>query len=99
MFVVQNLLIAVARVLDIALTVYLWVIIARAVLSWVNPAPHHAIIQVIYRVTEPPLRWVRRRLPISVGGIDLSPIIVILAIYFVKIFFIESLFEAAQRMG
>jgi YggT family protein len=99
MFVFQNLLIAVARVLNIALTLYLWIIIARAVLSWIHLDPRNAVVQFIYRVTEPVLRWIRFRIPLSFGGIDISPILVILAIYFIKIFFIESLLELAYRLG
>lgn len=99
MFIFQNLLVAVARVLNIALTLYLWIIIARAILSWINLGPHNAVAQLIYRLTEPVLRWVRSRIPVNLGGIDISPFLVILAIYFTKIFFIESLLELARRLG
>jgi YggT family protein len=99
MFVFQNLLIAVARVLNIALTLYMWIIIARVVLSWIKVDPHNAVVQFIYRVTDPVLRWIRYRIPVNFGGLDLSPFLVILAIYFVKLFFIESLLEMAHRLG
>ncbi|MBW1713283.1 MAG: YggT family protein [Deltaproteobacteria bacterium] len=99
MFVAQNFLMAVAKILDIALTIYMCIIIARAVLSWVNPDPRNFIVQFLYRVSEPVLFAVRRRLPINLGGLDLSPIIVILAIYFAKAFLIKSLLQMAYRLG
>lgn len=99
MFVAQNFVVAAAKILDIALTIYMWIIIARAVLSWVNPDPRNFIVQFLYRVSEPVLYAVRRRLPINLGGLDLSPIIVILAVYFVKAFLIKSLLQLAYRLG
>ena len=99
MFVFQNLLIAVARVLNIALTLYMWIIIARVILSWINVGPHNPVVQFIYRSTEPILRWIRYRIPVNFGGLDLSPFLVILAIYFIKLFFIESLLEMAHHLG
>ena len=96
-----NFLAAVAQVVNIALTIYMWVIIARAVLSWVNPDPHNTIVQIIYRLTEPLLSWVRSkiwRLQRNMGGLDLSPIIVLLAIYFLKAFVVQSLFDIARNV-
>ena len=99
MFVIGNFLAAIAKILDIALTLYMWIIIARAVVSWVNPDPHNPIIRFLNAVTEPVLYQVRRRLPISFGGIDFSPIIVLLVIIFVQSFLVRSLAEMAMRMG
>ncbi len=99
MFVIGNLLAAIAKILDIALTLYMWIIIARAVVSWVNPDPYNPIIRFLNAVTEPVLYQVRRRLPISFGGIDFSPIIVLLVIIFVQSFLVQSLAEMAMRIG
>jgi len=99
MFIIGNFLAAIAKILDIALTLYMWIIIARAVISWVNPDPHNPIIRFLNAVTEPVLYQVRRRLPISFGGIDFSPIIVLLIIVFVQRFLVTSLAEMAMRMG
>ncbi len=99
MFVIGNFLAAIAKIVDIALTLYMWIIIARAVVSWVNPDPYNPIIRFLNAVTEPVLYQIRRRLPISFGGIDFSPIIVILAIIFVQSFLVRSLAEMAMRMG
>jgi YggT family protein len=99
MFVIGNFLAAIAKILDIALTLYMWIIIARAVVSWVNPDPHNPIIRFLHNITEPVLYQVRRRLPISFGGIDFSPILVLLIIVFVQSFLVQSLAEMAMRMG
>ena len=99
MFVVGNFLGAVAKIIDIALTLYMWIIIGRAVISWVNPDPYNPIVRFLNSVTEPVLNPIRRRLPISLGGMDFSPIIVILAIIFVQSFLVRSLAELAMRMG
>jgi YggT family protein len=99
MFVIGNFLAAIAKILDIALTLYMWIIIARAVVSWVNPDPRNPIIRFLNTVTEPVLYRIRRLLPISFGGIDFSPILVLLVIIFVQSFLVRSLAEMAMRMG
>ncbi|MBW1782114.1 MAG: YggT family protein [Deltaproteobacteria bacterium] len=99
MFVIGNFLAAVAKIIDIGLTLYMWIIIARAVISWVNPDPYNPIVRFLTSVTEPVLYQIRRRLPISLGGLDLSPILVILAIIFIQSFLVRSLAEMAGRLG
>ena len=99
MFVLSNFLIGVAKVLDIVLTLYMWIIIARAVISWVNPDPYNPIVRFLSSVTEPVLFPIRRRLPISLGGIDFSPIIVILVIIFIQAFLVQSLLQIAARLA
>jgi YggT family protein len=98
MFVIGNLLLAVAKILNVALSLYMWIIIARAVLSWVSPDPRNRIVQLLYQVTEPVLWQIRRRLPLRGVSIDVSPIIVILAILFVRYFLIATLFDIARRL-
>jgi YggT family protein len=97
MFVVSNFLIAVAKMIDIVLSLYMWLIIGRAVISWVSPDPYNPIVRFLLSVTEPVLYPIRRRLPI-LGGIDFSPIIVILAIIFVQNFLVQSLIQLASRL-
>ena len=97
MFVLSNLILAVATVINIGLTIYMWIIIIRAPISWVSP--NHPIVQFLYRVTEPVLWRVRRILPFGGGiGIDFSPIIVILVIYFLKLFLVQTLIQLAQQL-
>lgn len=98
MFVVSNLVLALARLLELMLWAYFWIVIARAVLSWVNPDPFNPIVRFLYRVTEPVLRPIRRRMPMIGMGLDLSPMLVILAIYFLQAFLVESLRDLALSL-
>lgn len=98
MFVLSNLIIALAKVVDIVLTFYMWIIIFRAVISWVNPDPYNQIVVFLYRVTEPVLQPIRRKLPMRNVGIDISPIIVILAIVFLKYFLVETIIQLASHL-
>jgi len=91
MYLIGNLLGATAKILDIALGIYMWVIIIRALLSWVNPDPYNVIVQFLYSITEPVMVRVRQLLPMSGMGIDFSPIIVILGIIFLQEFVVKSL--------
>lgn len=95
MFVIGNFIAAVARIVDIALTIYMWIIVIRAVLSWVNPDPYNPIVRLLYRVTEPVMALVRRWIPLRGMGIDLSPIIILLAIVFLQSFLVPSLMQLA----
>jgi len=99
MFVVNNFMSAIAQLLDFLLTAYMWIIIGRAVISWVNADPYNPIVRFLYDATEPVLSRIRRWLPISFGGIDFSPMILILAIMFLQSFFIATLRQLAMRMG
>jgi YggT family protein len=98
-FIFGYLLRAVASLLDVVIVVYIWVIIARALLSWVNPDPHNPIVKFLYRVTEPVLRPVRERLGAYQIGLDFSPMIVILVLYFLKEFLVPVLFRIATEIG
>jgi YggT family protein len=97
--VFRNLLVAIATVLDLALNIYMWLIIARALLSWVNPDPYNPIVRFLYNVTEPVLSYLRRRVPVVFGGMDLSPLLVIAAIMFLRIFLVQTLSDWARMIG
>jgi YggT family protein len=98
MFVIGYFLSALGTVLDYALVFYMWLVIARAVLSWVNPDPYNPIVRFIHNVTEPVLYRVRRWLPLGFGGIDFSPLIVLLIIIFLQTFLVNSLMRLAGRL-
>ncbi|HAJ57082.1 MAG TPA: hypothetical protein DCL35_04860 [Candidatus Omnitrophica bacterium] len=99
MFIFANLLAAIAQVLEVGLTVFYWLIIIRALISWVNPDPHNPIVRVLQSVTEPILYQIRRLLPLSLNlGIDISPIIAILAIMFLKSFLVRTLLDVSLRL-
>ncbi len=98
MFIVANLVEITARILDIGLTLYMWIVIIRALLSWVSPDPYNPIVRFLYRATEPVLRPVRRLIPMGNIGIDISPVIVIVVIYLLQNFVVRSLVELAFRL-
>ena len=95
MFIFSNFLLAVATVVDMILWLYMWLIIGRAILSWVSPDPYNPIVRFLHTATEPLLYRVRRTVPAIAGGIDLSPIIVIVGIYFLQVFLVQSLRDIA----
>jgi YggT family protein len=95
MFVFSNFLFATASVLQLVLTLYMWVVIARALISWVNPDPYNPIVRFLYSATEPLLYRIRRAVPIFLGGIDFSPLLVIVGIYFLQFFLVQSLRDLA----
>ena len=101
MYIAGNLISAIAKVTDMVLSFLLWVIIIRALISWVNPDPYNPIVQFLYRMTEPILQPIRRLMGRSMMnmGLDLSPMVAILAVYFLKYFLIPSLYQLAQQVG
>jgi YggT family protein len=94
-----KLILFVANAIDIGLLIYMWIIIIRALISWVSPDPYNPIVRFLYRVTEPVLRPVRRVLPVGGIGIDFSPLIVILVIYVLRIFLVRILYQLASQFG
>ncbi|MGQ0809704.1 MAG: YggT family protein [Nitrospiraceae bacterium] len=98
MFVMGNVLQAAATIVDYVLWLYMWVIIARALISWVNPDPWNPIVQFLDRATEPVLAPIRRWLGWRMG-LDLSPMIAILIIIFLQIAVVQSLKELALRIN
>jgi len=98
MFVISHFITAVAVLLNYVLEFYFWIIIARAILSWVSPDPYNPIVRFIHDATEPVLYQIRSKLPFTLSGIDFSPIIVVLGIKFIQIFIVGSLSTLAQRL-
>jgi YggT family protein len=99
MFIIGNFITALATVIDYVLIFFMWIIIARAVLSWVSPDPYNPIVRFIHNVTEPVLYPIRTRLPVVFGGMDFSPIIVFLIIIFLRIFVIASLIRLSATLS
>jgi len=98
MFIISNLIVAVAQVLQIVLEIYKWIIVARALISWVNPDPHNPIVRFLYNATEPVLYRIRRVVPLYASGFDFSPVIVFIAIVFLQMFLVQSLYDLAQSL-
>lgn len=100
MFVLGNLFSALARVLDIFLTIYYWLILIRAIISWVNPDPYNPIVQFLYKTTEPVLYPIRKLLPLHFTiGIDLSPLIAFFLIIFLRTFLVKTLMDLSIRLS
>lgn len=99
MFVLGDLVIAIARIADTLLEVYKWVVIIAALISWVSPDPHNPIVRLLYSVTEPVFRPIRRLIGYRLGPIDISPIIVILAIIFIQLFLVRTLIKVGYKFG
>ena len=90
-------LLAILQLLLTVLSLYTWVIIIRALISWVSPDPHNPIVQILHRLTEPVLKPLRRLLPPhKTGNIDVSPILAILAIQLVRYTILYSFSPAAR---
>jgi YggT family protein len=98
MFIIGYLFMAIAKVLDYALLLFMWIVIARAILSWVSPDPFNPIVRFIHNVTEPVLYPIRTRLPLSFGGLDLSPIVVFLGVIFLRTFVISTLMRMSSAL-
>jgi YggT family protein len=77
----------------------MWIVIGRAIISWVNPDPYNPIVKFLNAVTEPVLYPIRRKIPINLGGIDFTPVLVILAIIFLQSFLVKTLMQLAASMG
>jgi len=98
MYVIGYLLLAIAKILDLVLLLFMWIVIARAVLSWVNPDPFNPIVRFIHNVTEPALYRIRALMPVSFGGMDFSPIIVLLGVMFLRTFVVSSLMRLSTSL-
>lgn len=99
MFILSNFLNAVATLVDFVLSAYMWVIIGRAIISWVNADPYNPIVRFLHEVTEPLLFRIRRVLPVVMGGMDLSPMVLIMAVIFLQSFLVPTLKRMALALG
>ena len=98
MYVIGYLFMAIAKILDIVLLIFMWIVIGRAVLSWVSPDPFNPIVRFINNVTEPVLYRIRALIPVSFGGMDFSPIIVLLGVMFLRSFVVNSLMRLSANL-
>jgi YggT family protein len=93
-----NLILTVADIVSLILTVYMWIIVAAALISWVSPDPYNPIVRFLYRVTNPVLRPIRRLIGNRLGPVDISPLVVVFIIYIIQRFLITSLVEIALKI-
>ena len=99
MFVISNFLNALATLVDLVLSAYMWIIIGRAIISWVNADPYNPIVRFLFEVTEPLLARIRRVVPTFGGGIDFSPMVLIVAVMFLRSFIVPTLQQLARSIG
>jgi YggT family protein len=94
-----DLIFAIARLLDLGISLYVIAVILRAVLSWFNPNPYNPGVRFLVRITDPILDRIRRLLPLGSGvGLDLSPIILIFALLFVKYYLVAGLYQMGAKL-
>ena len=92
--ILVNTIVFAAQTLSGLLQIYFWIVVIAVLLSWVQPDPYNPIVRTLYAMTEPVFDWVREHLPVYFGGLDLSPIVLIIAIQFVQRVLIMSLLQA-----
>lgn len=95
MFVIKNFLVALAGLVDLVFTIYIFVIIGRAVITWVNADPYNPVVRFLHQATDPLLYRIRRFIPV-IGGIDFSPMVLLLAVIFLKSFIVPTLMHMAR---
>lgn len=96
MFVMGNFVIALAQIVDLVLTALYWLILVRALISWVSPDPFNPLVQFLYRTTDPILEPIRRIIPPF--GVDISPIIAFFGIMFLQSFLVRTLMDIGYRL-
>ncbi|MFH1857178.1 MAG: YggT family protein [Candidatus Omnitrophota bacterium] len=99
MFILANLIYAVASILNLAITIVIVLIFLRAVISWVNADPYNSIVQFLYRITEPLLEPIRKIIPVGLRmSIDVSPIIAFVLLTFIRLFIVATLFDLSMKL-
>ena len=99
MFIIGNFFLAVGKVVDLVLWLYMWIIVIRALLSWVNPDPMNPIVRTLYGITDPFLFWIRRTLRLPPMAIDISPLIAIVIVLLLKYFLVATLLRLGIAFG
>lgn len=88
----------IAHILDLLLTVYLWVVFVRAILSWVRPNPYNPVVRLICRLVDPVTYWISRYIPARAGMMDFSPLILMVIILILQKYVVGALMSAALEV-
>lgn len=96
--VLSTLLVAIANILNMVISLYIWIVIIAALISWVRPDPYNPIVQILYKLTEPVYAMIRRYIPTNFGGLDVAPLILILGLEFIQLFVVQLLFKIAAGL-
>lgn len=100
MFVLGNVVYAIAMVLKSLLSLYFWIVLIAVLLTWVRPDPYNPIVRALTALTEPVFYRVRKLLPFTfINGLDLSPIVVLIGIQLVETIVVRSLFQWSAMLG
>ncbi|MCI5163287.1 MAG: YggT family protein [Candidatus Electrothrix sp. AX5] len=97
MFMLGNFLLALAKLVNVAFTAYIWIVIGRAIISWVNPDPYNPIVRFLIQATDPVLEKIRRYIP-DMGGLDLSPMLLIFGLIFLQSFIVPTLTQIGMSL-
>ncbi len=99
MFILGNLILAIAIILNKVIEIMYFILIIRVIISWVKPDLFNFFVQLLYRITEPILSPFRRIIPLGNIGLDISPILAMLTMFFVQQFLIASLIRLGSQLG
>ena len=98
MSTIGNIIFGLGGIVHSLITVYIWVVIIAALISWVKPDPYNPIVQILYRLTEPVYAFVRRYIPTVINGIDLTPIVIIISLQIIDVIFVNLLQALASAV-
>ncbi len=99
MIILANLLAGIATVLDMLLGMVIFLVVARAVISWVNPDPYNPVVRFLHSSTDPMLTPLRRYIPPIGGSVDITPIVLLLLLYFLRVALVGSLADYSRKLG
>ena len=89
----STLIFALVQLIHTLITIYIWIIIIAALFSFIRPDPYNPLVKFIHQITEPAFAWVRRKMPfVIVGGMDLSPLVILLGLQFLDTFLLRAVF-------
>ncbi|MHB1399474.1 MAG: YggT family protein [Trichloromonadaceae bacterium] len=84
MELVRDFILILAQMFQLIMTVYIYIVVARAIISWVNPDPYNPIVRFLHNVTDPVLYRIRKVIPLQFGGIDFTPILFLFGLFFIQ---------------
>lgn len=99
MFVIGNLLNAIAVILHYIIQFLMIVILINAILSWLRPDPSNPIVVMLDRISDFVCAPIRRMFPTVFGGLDLAPLFAMFGLWFIDLFLVATLRDVAMRLG
>jgi len=93
-----SIIVGLGGIVHSLLTLYIWVVIIAALLTWVRPDPSNPVVQLLYRLTEPAYALVRRNIPTVFNGIDLAPLVIIIGLQVVDVIVTKLIYALAAAL-